>query len=386
MKALVIAGTNLRRMFRERSTIFFVIVLPLLIVLLLGSAFGSGFTPLVGVVTASAGPLGEELVAAIDRNERVEAKRYESEGQLLTAVERGDAQAGLVLPPGYDRMLRSGGAATLQYLARPDLLGQQLRSVVDAAVADQAALLRAARFAELQGVATFEGGLAAAALVAPRVPGVTVRAETAGEALFPEAAGQFDLGAPQQLVLFVFLTSLTGAVALIETRRLGISRRMLSTPTAARVILLGEAIGRFAVALAQGLIIMVATALIFRVDWGDPLAAAVLLLVVCLVGAGAGMLLGATLSNEQQAGALSLLAGLGLAAFGGSMVPLEVFPSTVGTVAHVTPHAWANDGFAELVRRDGGLADILPELGVLAGFAAALLSLAAWRLRRAITG
>ena len=40
MKALVIAGTNLRRMFRERSTIFFVIVLPLLIVLLLGSAFG----------------------------------------------------------------------------------------------------------------------------------------------------------------------------------------------------------------------------------------------------------------------------------------------------------------------------------------------------------
>jgi ABC-2 type transport system permease protein len=31
--------------------------------------------------------------------------------------------------------------------------------------------------------------------------------------------------------LFLFLTALTGAVALIETRRLGLSRRMLATPT-----------------------------------------------------------------------------------------------------------------------------------------------------------
>lgn len=54
-------------------------------------------------------------------------------------------------------------------------------------------------------------------------------------------------------------------------------------------------------------------------------------------------------------------------------------------VAHITPHAWALDGFAELVRRGGNRMDILPELGVLAFYALVLFSLAAWRLRVAIT-
>jgi ABC-2 type transport system permease protein len=160
---------------------------------------------------------------------------------------------------------------------------------------------------------------------------------------------------------------------------------MLATPTRTGTVVLGEGLGRFAIALAQGLIIIAATALVFSVDWGDPFAAAVLLVVFCLVGAGAGMLLGATLTNDQQAVAVSLLLGLGLAALGGSMVPLEIFPDTVRTVAHVTPHAWANDAFAELIRRDGGLGDIMLELGVLAAYAAVLLGLASWRLRRVIT-
>jgi ABC-2 type transport system permease protein len=385
VKALVIARTNLRRMFRERSTIFFVIVLPLLIILLLGAAFGGGFTPQVGVVATRSGELGAELVAAIDANDDVDVRDYGDEEELLAAVEQGKVQAGLVIPDGYDETVRAGGDTALRYLARPDRLGQQLRSTVSAAVADQAALLRAARLTEQEELASFGEALETATLVAPSVPAVAVRAETAGEALFAEDVGQFDPGAAQELVLFVFLTSLTGAIALIETRRLGVSRRMLSTPTPVGTVVLGEGLGRFAIAIAQGLIIMLATALVFSVDWGDPLAAAVLLLVFCLVGSGAGMLLGATLSNDQQAVAVSLLVGLGLAALGGSMVPLEVFPDTVRTVAHVTPHAWANDGFAELIGRDGGLGDILVEVGVLAAFAAVLLALASWRLRRVIT-
>lgn len=79
------------------------------------------------------------------------------------------------------------------------------------------------------------------------------------------------------------------------------------------------------------------------------------------------------------------LLGLGLAALGGSMVPFEVFPDTVRTVAHVTPHAWANDAFAEIVRRGAGLGGVLLELGVLAAYAVALLAAATWRLRRTLT-
>lgn len=160
---------------------------------------------------------------------------------------------------------------------------------------------------------------------------------------------------------------------------------MLSTPTSARTILAGEALGRFGIALVQAAIIVAGSLLFFGVDWGEPLAAAALVVAFCLVGTGAGMLLGATARSEEQAGPLALLLGLPLAALGGSMVPLEVFPATMRAVAKITPHAWANDAFAELLRHDGTLADVLPQLGALLGFAAALLALATWRLRRALT-
>ncbi|NND14614.1 MAG: ABC transporter permease, partial [Acidimicrobiia bacterium] len=84
-------------------------------------------------------------------------------------------------------------------------------------------------------------------------------------------------------------------------------------------------------------------------------------------------------------GGFGVVAGLGLAALGGAMIPLEFFNDTMQTVAHFTPHAWALEGFAELVRRDANVVDILPQLGALAVFALVFLGLAAWRLRVAIT-
>ncbi|MBU1864770.1 MAG: ABC transporter permease, partial [Actinobacteria bacterium] len=104
-----------------------------------------------------------------------------------------------------------------------------------------------------------------------------------------------------------------------------------------------------------------------------------------LVGAAAGILMGAVFSNDSQAGGLGVLIGLGLAAVGGCMVPIEIFPEGMQTIAKFTPHAWAIDGFSEMVRRDGTFVDILPNLGVLAGFAAVLMLLGTWRLHRVLT-
>ena len=57
---------------------------------------------------------------------------------------------------------------------------------------------------------------------------------------------------------------------------------------------------------------------------------------------------------------------------------------TLRTVAHATPHAWAAQALAEVQRHGAGLVDILPELGVLLGFAAVLLLVGAWTLRRSL--
>ena len=97
------------------------------------------------------------------------------------------------------------------------------------------------------------------------------------------------------------------------------------------------------------------------------------------------MLIGTLFRNAEQAGGVGVMLGLGLAALGGCMLPLQLFSPTLRRIAHLTPHAWAGDAFAKLVQEGGGLVDILPELGVLAAYAVVLLLVASWRLRVVIT-
>ena len=63
-----------------------------------------------------------------------------------------------------------------------------------------------------------------------------------------------------------------------------------------------------------------------------------------------------------------------LGAFGGAMVPPEVFPEMMRTLSHVTPHAWAIDALASRRgRRLRTSSASAPQLAVLLAFAGVLL-------------
>ncbi|NUO97292.1 MAG: ABC transporter permease [Nonomuraea sp.] len=373
-----IAWINLVRLVRDRTNIFSVVIFPIILILVLGLAFGGEGKPRLGV-TGGDGPLAAELVSALSRSGQLELVRVADEAEARDDVEHGVLTAALLIPEDYDRALAAFTPVELPYVARNEPGALQLGAAVRSVVSESTMAARAAAYVR-EG--SFPDLVARIGRIG--VPGVTVEYATTGPARPVQVSG-FDVAATSQLLLFVFLTSLTGATALIETRRLGVSRRMYATPASTRTIVLGEAAGRVGVALAQGLVIMLGSGLLFGVRWGDPFGAAALLLAFSLVGGGAGMLLGSVARTVQQAVSVGVLAGLGLAAIGGAMVPLDLFTGPMRQVAHLTPHAWALDGFAELLRESGTVTAILPQLGVLAAFAAAFLALGAWRLRAALT-
>ena len=387
-KVFAIGAVNTKRFIREKANLFFVFVFPILIVLMIGSFFGGSLNSTVGVFVSGGGPLADDLLVALNELEDIDVREYATEQALIDGVQRGGVQAGVVIPARYDDLVAAGEQVEIGLVSRPDHTAVLLGETVNAVVQSQANLIRAAHFAIDHGARSFSEALTLARAVAPASERVSVVYREAGEdsliAEF-ESLGAFDLGAHQELILFMFLTSLAGSAALIQTRQLGVARRMLSTPTSTRTILAGETFGRFNVAMVQGLYIVLGTILLFRVDWGDPFGAFSIVITFSLVGAAAGILMGAVFSNDSQAGGLGVLIGLGLAALGGCMVPIEIFPETMQTIAKLTPHAWALDGFAELVRRDGSFLDILPNLGVLLGFAAGLMVIGSWRLHRILT-
>jgi len=105
-----------------------------------------------------------------------------------------------------------------------------------------------------------------------------------------------------------------------------------------------------------------------------------------LVAGGASMIVGSVAANPSQAGALGPALGLLLGLLGGAMVPLEIFPDTMRTIARLTPHAWAMDALSKATSSGASLVDILPQLAVLALFAAVFFGIAVVRFRRVLVG
>ena len=384
MKVLVIAANDLRRLLRWRGNLFFLFVLPMLIILLLGAAFGGSQKARLGVLERDPGPLAHRFIAALESRPSTQLVRYQSSASLEKAVARGDVDAGLVIPAGYDNRLQHGQSLTLGYFERSNSVAQQLLPTIQSVAADQSGAIAAAQVLQRQLSLPFADALARANTAAGRVPKVRAVLTAPDGSPYAVTTGRFQQGASTELVLFIFFTSLTGAAFMIETRRLGIARRILSTPTSVRTVVAGQLLGRLAVALAQALIIVFGSMLFFGVAWGNPLGTAAVILSFCLVGTGAAVLVGSLCQTEEQARPVAFLLGLGLAALGGSMAPLEVFPPAARAIAHITPHAWANDAFSQLLKHGGDLATVLPQIGVLLGFAALATTLAVWRLRHVL--
>jgi ABC-2 type transport system permease protein len=385
MRLISMAGVTLRRLARDRLALFFMVLPPVVIILVIGVTFGDGSERLpVGVVDQGGGPLGAELEADLAASPALDPRGYDNLDALRKAVRRGVVAAGVVIPAGHDQALRAGRAADVTFVVdqtRP--APAAVRSAVAAATSRQAAMVQAARFAATTAGVPFDAALARARALAGGQQQVRVEATTIGGRQDALPSG-FNYTAPSTLVLFVFITSLAGAAALIEERRLGVTRRMLAAPTTASAILLGETLGRFLVALLQGLIVFTVGWLVFGVDWGDPPAALLLMTVFALVGTGAGMLFGSLLRTPEQATSIGPPVGIALGMLGGCMWPLAIVPAPMRLAGHLFPHAWAMDAFIDLISKGAGLAGIAGKLAVLAGFAAVLLALATWRLRRAL--
>lgn len=380
---VAIATVELRRFLRDKSNIFFVFIFPLMLILLLGSQFGAGSgQPRVTI----AGP-GSGLAQALSAELESSGVDVTSSGADAARADlsRGRTDVGVFLDDDDADAYDAGRPAELDVVMASQSSAQAVMQQVRTAV--QAVGLERSQLAALTGAGVPEEQARpaldqAAAQVA--VPAVEI-VDTGAVVQEFRGLGKFDLGASQQLLLFVFLSSLTGAATLIQARRFGVVGRVMSAPVSSGQIVAGQALGRFAIAFVQGGFIMVGTALLFGVDWGNLWLSALVLVLFCAVSAAAAMMVGSVMDNDTAAAGVGVGGGLVLAGLGGCMVPPEFFPDTLAAISFATPHRWAYEALATIQRHDGSLGDVLPELGVLAGMAAALLVLGAWLLRRSLS-
>jgi ABC-2 type transport system permease protein len=185
-----------------------------------------------------------------------------------------------------------------------------------------------------------------------------------------------------QLITWVFIPLFGISALFAYERQQGTLRRLLTTPSRKATFLLGTISGQVAMALIQMLLLVGFGILVMKLNWGrEPLALFVLLFASALAAAAFGTTMGTFIKTEGQASGLSIMFGMVFALMGGCWYPLELFPPAIQNAVKILPTTWAMQGMLDLGIRGGGLVDILPEAGVLLGFAIIFFSVGVWRFR-----
>lgn len=369
---------------RDRMALFFIIILPLAAVFGIGLLTGGAADARlpVGVVVDDTSAQAAQLADRIAADDSLTVTRVDDSDLLQEGIAHGRFVAGLVVPEDYGARLAAGDTVTLTVYEGAAGSAQVARAALGSVVSAQAGEVTAARFAESAGTGSIAAA-AEAALLAPEMTATTSVdvVAVAGDAL---SVPGFTGVAYKILILFMTITAVTSAGTIAERKEQGVARRSLVTPATEGELVGGFTVARFVLLLATGVLLVVATRVLFAVRWGDLVAVAAVLVVYSLVCVGLVAVVGTLYRTSSQAGSVGPWVGIVMGMLGGCMWPLEIVPPFMRVIGHLLPTAWGVDALRIVVVGGGGLGDIWLQLGVLVCFAVALLTIGGLRMRASL--
>ena len=316
-----------------------------------------------------------------------------TDSQALDRVANSTSQALLEIPAGFEASLAAQQPTSLAFHSTGSFGPSQsaLQAVQaamsqynTAAVASQIGL---SVFNSVQGQSVNAGqaqqiksALYQQALQMEKVKTVTINFLLSGstQKLSEGEILQHGLGqsVPGMGTMFVLMTIMGGMSALIVERQQWTLQRLAAMPVSRSTLLTGKILARFCLGLLQFLVVFIVGALL-GMDFGkDPVALVLLAIVYTLSITALSFVIGAGLKNPAQATGVALLLALTLAPLGGAWWPMDISPKFMQIIGHVSPVAWAMDGFTALTYKGAHLVDIWLPLVVLTGMTVVLFLIA----------
>jgi ABC-2 type transport system permease protein len=394
-KIFAIAWKDAIIRFASSSELLFFIILPIVFTFLLAggtpSADDDNRIPL-DVVDEANTAISKEIIGELENSTAVRPDVV-TRAEAVSQFEERRATAVFIIPAGIDTESLQNGAAEVELLQQPNNIDATIaqRAVLTAirrvssafSAAQNAVSQRESRQAfasDAERQAYFESSLEMAQSLQEDAPeGVTVVEATTEDQIDYDPRANSSAG---QLITWVFIPLFAISALFAYERQQGTLRRLLTTPSYKATFLLGTISGQVAMALVQMLLLVGFGILAMKLNWGrEPLALFVILFCSALAAAAFGTTMGTFIKTEGQASGLSVMFGMVFALMGGCWYPLELFPPAIQNAVKVLPTTWAMQGMLDLVLRGGGLMDVLPEAGVLIGFAALFFSVGVWRFR-----
>ena len=359
--AAFIARTDLWFMLRQRETLLWVFLMPLLFFYFIGTVTG-GFggpsgdqpDPLALQTPAASGVVLDAIVGRL-KGQSYRVERPGTPADLEAYTRR------LTLADFTDGSIAAGTRVQATFEQR----GDGLTASFDQLRISRALYTVAADLAVLKVTGQTVTADALKTLAAtPRQLTLSVRSAGRRE----EPPQGFSQAVPGTMVMFTMLIMLTsGAITLVVERQFGLLRRMASTPITSGAIIAGKWTARMALGVVQLGFAMVAGRILFRVDWGPTLPMVVVVLVAwAAFNASFALLLGNVARTQPQMAGVGVLTTMVLAALGGCWWPIEITPEWMQSLALALPTGWTMDALHKLVNFGYGPAAAAPHVAALA--------------------
>jgi ABC-type Na+ efflux pump permease subunit len=311
-----------------------------------GNSSPDGRDTLAMSIPADAGFLADRLAERLtDRDYRV--VRTQTSAEFLSYGRR------LEIPAGFTGAILAGHPMKVRFTRT----GEELDTTFD-----QVRIARAV-YTLLADLPAIRSGAA----TPPRT--LTLDVRSAGKRV--KAPTGFEQSVPGTMVMFTLLVLFTsGAVTLTMERRLGILRRLASSPMSRGAVVLGKWGARMIVGAIQIAFAMLAGSILFHVSWGPNLASVVVILLAYgALAAALAMLLGNLGQTEGQVIGLGVILSNVMAGLGGCWWPIEITPLWAQKMALFLPTGLTMNALHKLVNFGAPPAAVAPHLAALAAAA-----------------
>ena len=374
MKVIDVALKDLRRVFRSPFSLIMMFGAPLLIAGLLYFAFGgltSGTgsfslprTQVVVVNLDQPGPsansfkAGEKLIGLLqnkDLADMLEITVAGNEANARTAVDTQKADVALIIPADFTRSATTPGAkAAVTFYQDPtlsigpgivkDLVNHYMDGFSGASIAADVAISGVQAMGTPQSAIAEQVMLQYAAYLGKSDHDAALHIVSPGGASAQPTAGATLIGPIMagMLVLFVFFMGANGAQSIIKEHEEGTLARLFTTPVSQLGILGGKFLAVFVTLVIQTIVLLVASALIFHIVWGQPLPLIVSAFCMIVCATGFGVMLMSFIKETRQTGPVlgGVLTLTGL--LGGLMTTsIPNVPAIMDTLSLSMPQGWA---------------------------------------------
>ncbi len=392
---------------RDPSALGVLMGMPVVLILILGSAFGGlgdagGSFGKVAIVNLDAGPasadqtdVGDEVVSLLAGNEDISAlfeiTERDDAAEVRRQVEAGELVAALIVPEEFSARINDADPVELEVLRDP---GSELSSGVWESIARSIAaeLSRVSVVAQTAGTAAAEAGLAPEAVGA--VVGAAVQAAT-GDGVEPpilvattdlqrdaREIGPLDYYSLSMTSMFLLFVSMFGAFSFITERREQTMARLLTTPTQRSAYVGGKMLGIMLLGLVQFGVLFAYTSGMMRVNWGESVLATWMIAGGELAAAtGLAVLIASIAKTERGAGGIGPLVVQVMALLGGAFFQISILPEWIQPIRYVSVVGWALEGFQKIQIEGAGPAEVLGQFAALLAFAVVFFGIGVWKLR-----